>query len=201
MTRLSLDWKAEDQAALIALDSARSLPVTLPAAVSLLQGAWLAALAVVSLRVVDGVLRHLGDRPSLWRAPQPVELWVAGVILGVAALVALAQQLGSRAVMRRVLAPYAATPARQPLFGPVEVELAPGRLTCRGEGFCWCFDRDRLDRLEVLPTLMILRFGPALQAVPLLLPRRDLSEAQQQEVRAWASPAQANPAGAGPPAA
>ncbi|ONG43660.1 hypothetical protein BKE38_28750 [Pseudoroseomonas deserti] len=188
MTRLSLDWKAADQAALIALDSARSQPVALPAAVSLLQGAWLAALAVASLRVVDGLLRHLGDKPSLWRAPEAFELWLAGGILGVAAVIALAQQAWPRAAMRRLLAPYAAEPARQPLFGPVALELAPDRLTCRGEGFCWSFDRDRLDSLEVLPALMILRFGPALQAIALPLPRRDLSEAQQAEIRAWASP-------------
>ncbi|WP_159996314.1 hypothetical protein [Roseomonas sp. 18066] len=191
MSRLSVEWRAEDQARLLALDAARHLPIALPTAISLLQGVWLAALAVASLRVVDGLLRHLGEKPSLWRAPEPFELWVAGGILAVAGLIAMLQQARPRASMRRILAPYAADAAREPLFGRVEVTLEPTRLTCRGEGFCWVFERAALDSLEVLPELLVLRFGPALQAMALPLPKRDLTEAQQEEIRAWATPSAA----------
>lgn len=185
---LRLELRPEDQGSAIASDSRRSAPLGIATALCLLRGLLLAVAALVWLRLADWGLRRLGERLPPWRLPDAGELQLMGGILAATLLLALWHQLRLRTALRRMLAAQP-EPAREPLLGRMTVTLGPGQLTSRSaaedpaQGWDWTVSADRLIGLEETPELLLLRFGPQANTVP--LPRRDLSAADLAAVRAW----------------
>jgi len=180
---LSVTWRPEDQAWLLAAQDRRDAVLGV-AGWTVLAGAALLALAMpVASRLAAWAAFNLHDPAPLLRPPGQVDLAVAGTFLGLGLVFIVLSRWGQRFGLRTMLEARMAE-GREPLLGPVAVTLAPGGATFRGAAWETSFDAALLTAMEEAPEHLVLRFGPTR---PVMLPRRDLTATETAAVRDWAT--------------
>ena len=183
MIALAVNWHAEDQAWLLAVQNRRGLPLGIGGSQLVAGGALLAIAAPVAGRVASWAAVNPLDPAPLLRPPAWDDAVVAAAILGSALLLVLLSRWTERFGLRTMLE-MRAEEGREPLVGPVAVTLGPDRATFRGAAWETSYDAAPLTGIEEPPGYLLLRFGPAR---PVMLPRRDLTEPEAAAVRDWAA--------------